>query len=120
MAKAAKCTVQVRAYADRIIVRCAGEVVAEHARCFGRGRTIYDPWHYLPVLAHRRRCGGAANQADLGASPRRSRLMCPFSSAGASMAHGVETVQVRSTYIRPGKSQSPGPTSPAIAIRAKL
>ena len=28
-----------------------GEVVAEHARCFGRGRTIYDPWHYLPVLA---------------------------------------------------------------------
>jgi transposase len=51
MAKAAKRTAQVRAYADRIVVRCAGEVVAEHARCFGRGRTIYDPWHYLPVLA---------------------------------------------------------------------
>jgi uncharacterized protein (DUF427 family) len=29
-----KRTVQVRAYADRIVVRCAGEVVAEHARCF--------------------------------------------------------------------------------------
>src|SRR6266700_4173743 len=53
MAKAAKRTVQVRAYADRIVVRCAGEVVAEHARCFGRGRTIYDPWHYLPILARK-------------------------------------------------------------------
>ena len=51
MAKAARRTVQVRAYADRIMVRCGGEVVAEHVRFFGRGRTIYDPWHYLPVLA---------------------------------------------------------------------
>jgi hypothetical protein len=51
MAKAARRTVQVRAYADRIVVRCGGEVVAEHARFFGRGRTVYDPWHYLPVLA---------------------------------------------------------------------
>jgi len=53
MAKAAKRTAQVRAYADRVVVRCAGEVVAEHVRSFGRGRTIYDPWHYLPVLARK-------------------------------------------------------------------
>jgi transposase len=53
MAKAAKRSVQVRAYADRIVVHSAGEVVAEHARCFGRGRTVYDPWHYLPVLARK-------------------------------------------------------------------
>jgi transposase len=51
MAKAARRAVQVRAYADRIVVRCGEEVVAEHARFFGRGRTVYDPWHYLPVLA---------------------------------------------------------------------
>ena len=38
-------------YADRIVVRCDGEVVADHPRFFGRDRTIYDPWHYLPVLA---------------------------------------------------------------------
>ena len=50
MAKAARRAVQVRAYADRIVVRRGEEVVAEHARFFGRGRTIYDPWHYLPVL----------------------------------------------------------------------
>jgi len=53
MAQAARRAVQVRAYADRIVVRCAGQVVAEHPRCFGRGRTIYDPWHYLPVLARK-------------------------------------------------------------------
>jgi hypothetical protein len=28
-------------------------IVAEHARCFGRGHTIYDPWHYVPVLARK-------------------------------------------------------------------
>src|SRR3546814_1473064 len=44
----ARRTVQVRAYADRIVVRCGEEVVAEHPRYFGRNRTIYDPWHYLP------------------------------------------------------------------------
>lgn len=46
----ARRTVQVRAYADRIVVRCGEEVVAEHPRFFGRNRTTYDPWHYLPVL----------------------------------------------------------------------
>ncbi len=50
---AARRTVQVRAYADRIVVRCGEEVVAEHARFFGRNRTLYDPWHYLPVLARK-------------------------------------------------------------------
>jgi transposase len=49
----ARRTVQVRAYADRIVVRCGADVVAEHARFFGRDRTIYDPWHYLPVLARK-------------------------------------------------------------------
>src|SRR3546814_8221583 len=42
MAKAVRRTVQVRAYADRIVVRCDGEIVADHPRCFGRDRTIYD------------------------------------------------------------------------------
>ncbi len=45
--------VDVHAYADRIIIRQDGKVVGEHARCFGRGETIYDPWHYVPVLARK-------------------------------------------------------------------
>ena len=28
-------------------------MVGEHLRAFGRGRTVYDPWHYVPVLARK-------------------------------------------------------------------
>ena len=45
--------VEIQAYADRIVIRQDGRVVAEHARCYGRGETIYDPWHYVPVLARK-------------------------------------------------------------------
>jgi len=45
--------VDIHAYADRIVIRQDGRVVAEHGRSFGRGETIYDPWHYVPVLARK-------------------------------------------------------------------
>jgi transposase len=40
----------VRAYAERIIVHGAGQLIGEHARCFERGRTLYNPWHYVAAL----------------------------------------------------------------------
>jgi transposase len=45
--------VEIQAYADRILIRQDGAIVGEHPRCFGRGETIYDPWHYVPVLARK-------------------------------------------------------------------
>src|SRR6201746_2281334 len=45
--------VEVHAYADRIVIRQDGRIVAEHPRSFGRGDTLYDPWHYVPVLARK-------------------------------------------------------------------
>jgi transposase len=45
--------VDVHAYANRIVIRQDGRLVAEHPRSFGRGETIYDPWHYVPVLARK-------------------------------------------------------------------
>src|SRR5438093_2489178 len=45
--------VEIQAYADRIVIRQDGAIVGEHARRFGRGETIYDPWHYVPVLARK-------------------------------------------------------------------
>ncbi len=45
--------VEVHAYADRIVIRQDGRIVGEHPRAFGRGDTIYDPWHYVPVLARK-------------------------------------------------------------------
>lgn len=50
-AKAVGRPVEVQAYADRVVLRQDGEIVGEHPRRFGRGRTVYDPWHYVPVLA---------------------------------------------------------------------
>jgi hypothetical protein len=52
-AKAVGRPVEIHAYADRIVIRQDGIVVAEHARAFGREKTIYDPWHYVPVLARK-------------------------------------------------------------------
>jgi hypothetical protein len=53
MAKAVGRPVEIHAYADRIVIRQDGEVVGSHRRCFGRGQTVYDPWHYVPVLARK-------------------------------------------------------------------
>jgi transposase len=53
MAKAVGRPVEVHAYADRIVIRQDGEIVGEHPRRLGRDQTIYDPWHYVPVLARK-------------------------------------------------------------------
>ena len=45
--------VDVHAYADRIVFKQDGLIVAEHTRAFGRNQTVYDPWHYVPVLARK-------------------------------------------------------------------
>src|SRR5271156_4546667 len=57
--------VEIQAYADRIVIRQDGAIVGEHPRCFGRGETIYDPWHYVPVLA--RKPGALRNGAPFKA-----------------------------------------------------
>ena len=53
MSKAVGRPVDVHAYADRIVIKQDGVIVAEHARRFGRNQTAYDPWHYVPVLARK-------------------------------------------------------------------
>ena len=45
--------VDVHAYADRIVIKQDGIVVADHARRFGRDQIAYDPWHYVSVLARK-------------------------------------------------------------------
>lgn len=48
--RAAKKMVTLRAYADRVHIFLEDQIVADHPRCFKRGSTIYNPWHYLDVL----------------------------------------------------------------------
>src|SRR5882757_5682348 len=57
--------VEIQAYADRIVIRQDGAIVGEHPRRFGRGETVYDPWHYVPVLA--RKPGALRNGAPFKA-----------------------------------------------------
>ena len=54
-------TVQLRAYADKVVIANHGQVVGVHERQFGRGKTIFDPWHYL--LALERKPGALRNGA---------------------------------------------------------
>ncbi len=53
MASAVGRPVEIRAYSDRIELRQEGRIVGEHRRCFGRDQTLFDPWHYVPVLARK-------------------------------------------------------------------
>ena len=45
--------VEIRAYAERIEFWQDGKVVGRHERAFGRNKDIYDPLHYIPVLARK-------------------------------------------------------------------
>jgi transposase len=45
--------VEIRAYAERIELRQDGRAVGEHRRSFGRDQTVFDPWHYVSVLARK-------------------------------------------------------------------
>jgi transposase len=46
-------TVTVKAYIDRVVVVERGQVVARHARSYGRDEQVLDPMHYLATLERR-------------------------------------------------------------------
>ena len=86
--------VEVQAYADRIVIRQDGSIVGEHSRSFGRGQTIYDPWHYVPVLT--RKPGALRNGAP-------SRIGCcrPRWSASDASSPGPMTATGRWSISSP-------------------
>lgn len=43
-------SVEMRVFADKIIIAKKGKVIGEHERSFKRHQTFYDPLHYLSVL----------------------------------------------------------------------
>ncbi len=45
--------VEIRAYAERVEFWQDGQIVGQHARAFGRNKAVYDPLHYIPVLARK-------------------------------------------------------------------
>jgi len=72
--------VSTRLTADKLRVAADGQLLAEHARRFGRGQLVCDPWHYLPVLEKKPgalRHGAPFREWDLPAAIRlvRDRLL---------------------------------------------
>jgi hypothetical protein len=42
-------------YADRVAIRQGDRILAQRAGCRDRPETVYDPWHYVPVLSRKQR-----------------------------------------------------------------
>lgn len=43
-------TVEIRAYAEKIIIVYKNEIIGEHKRSFEKNKRIYNPWHYIAAL----------------------------------------------------------------------
>ena len=52
--------VQVRGYIHEVVIGCGTEVIARHARSYGRADMVFDPMHFLPLLEQK---VGALDQA---------------------------------------------------------
>ena len=129
--------VEVHAYADRIVIRQDGRIVGEHPRAFGRGETIYDPWHYVPVLARkpgalrngapfkdwvlpaalervRRRLASAADgnrqMVDILSAVLTDGLAAVEAACAEALAHGVHSADVVLNIL--ARQRDPGPLAP--------
>jgi Mu transposase, C-terminal domain/NAD(P)H-binding len=101
--------VEVHAYADCVVIRRDGRIVAARRHPFGRGETVYDPWHYVPVLA--RKLGGLHNGApfkDRALPAAMERVRCKLAGAddgnrqmvdilSAVLSDGLPAVETAST-----------------------
>lgn len=63
--------VEIRAYADRLECWQDGRIVGQHERAFGRDKTIFDPLHYIPVLARKPGALPLQGMEPAGADPPR-------------------------------------------------
>ena len=97
--------VEIRAYAEHVEFWQDGQVVGRHPRAFGSNKAVYDPLHYIPVLA--RKPGALRNgapfkewelppsmrrvQRRLGRVPNGDRQMVDI--LGAVLTDGLEAVE---------------------------
>jgi hypothetical protein len=42
--------VWIKGFVDRVVIGCAAEVIAEHARSYDPGDMVFDPVHYLRLI----------------------------------------------------------------------
>jgi transposase len=92
--------VEIQAYAEHVVIRQDGAIVGEHRRHFGRGETVYDPWHYVPVLA--RKPGALRNGAPFRDWPLPANLERVRRKLKGSNAGDRQMVQVLSAVLTDG------------------
>ncbi len=105
--------VEIQAYADRIVIRQDGAIVGEHPRCFGRGETIYNPWHYVPVLA--RKPGALRNGAPFKDWPLPASLGLVRRKLKGSDDGDRQMVKVLSAVLSDGLAAVEGACAEALA-----
>ena len=98
--------VSVRSYADRILITAKNKVIGEHERQFGRDKTIFNPWHYVPLLERKPgalRNGAPFHEWTLPSAIQKIReLLMPKRGGDRQVAaillaisqHGLEAVTV--------------------------
>lgn len=98
--------VSLRAYAERIQIVADEQTLANHPRCFGRAQSIFNPWHYLPVLARKPgalRDGAPFQQWDLPGAIRQIQQRLMKQPGGdkafvelllAGRQHGLDALEV--------------------------
>ena len=64
----------LHAYVDRVEIVCGSEVVAVHARNWGREQDLLNPYHYLALLAQKPRAFAQAQVIRQWRSGLASRL----------------------------------------------
>ena len=139
MASAVGRPVEVQAYADRIVIRQDGRIVADHRRSFDRGATIYDPWHYVPVLVRkpgalrngapfkdwvlpaaiegvRSKLTGAADgnrqMVDILTAVLSDGLPAVEAACAEAITHGVHSADVILNIL--ARQRDPGPAAPIV------
>ena len=106
--------VYVYVYADTIVIKQDGEVVGEHTRCFGKAQTIYDPWHYVPVLS--KKPGALRNRAPFknwvlpGALGRVRRRLAGYDDGDRQM------VQILTAVLTDGLQSVQGACTEALEL----
>ena len=105
--------VEIQAYADLVVIRQDGAIVGEHPRCFGRGETIYNPWHYVPVLA--RKPGALRNGAPFKDWPLPASLGLVRRKLKGSADGDRQMVKILSAVLSdgPAAAEAARPEAPA-------
>jgi transposase len=85
--------VLVRADVGRVRIFHEDRQIAEHVRCFGRERAIYEPWHYLALIERKPRA------LDWGAPLKELKLDPCFEQLRRQMEEGQEHSRGTRAYI---------------------